>query len=69
MKGRYLKRIGGLILAALMLSGVAFVSPGTAEAQTRRRVIIVRKLSSILPAIRLSKALWLRSVSLQPVCV
>jgi hypothetical protein len=42
MKGRYLKRIGGLILAALMLSGVAFVSPGTAEAQTRRRVIVVR---------------------------
>ena len=42
MKGRYLKRIGGLILAALMLSGVAFISPSTAEAQTRRRVIIVR---------------------------
>jgi hypothetical protein len=42
MKGRYLKRIGGFILAALMLSGVAFVSAGTAEAQFRRRVIIVR---------------------------
>ena len=42
MKGRYLKRIGGLILAVLMLSGVAFVSPSTAEAQTRRRVIVVR---------------------------
>jgi hypothetical protein len=42
MKGRYLKRFGGLILAVLMLSGVAFVSPSTAEAQTRRRVIVVR---------------------------
>ena len=42
MKGRYLKRIAGLILAVLMLSGVAFISPGTAEAQTRRRVIVVR---------------------------
>ena len=42
MKGRYLKRIGGFILAALMLSGVAFVSAGTVEAQFRRRVIIVR---------------------------
>jgi hypothetical protein len=42
MKGRYLKKIGGIILAALMLSGVAFVSAGTVEAQHRRRVIIVR---------------------------
>jgi hypothetical protein len=42
MKGRYLRKIGGIILAALMLSGVAFVSPGTVEAQNRRRVIIVR---------------------------
>jgi hypothetical protein len=42
MRGRYLKRIGGLILAVLMLSGVAFVSPSTAEAQNRRRVIVVR---------------------------
>ena len=46
MKGRYLKRIGGFILAALMLSGVAFVSAGTAEAQFRRRVIIVRPYRS-----------------------
>jgi hypothetical protein len=36
-----LKKIGGFILAILMLSAAAFVSPGTAEAQTRR-VIIVR---------------------------
>lgn len=42
MKGRYLKKIGGIILAALMLSGVAFVSAETVEAQHRRRVIIVR---------------------------
>lgn len=42
MKGKYLKRIGAFVLAALMLSGIAFVSPSTAEAQGRRRVIIVR---------------------------
>ncbi|HEV7745654.1 MAG TPA: hypothetical protein VGO56_11715 [Pyrinomonadaceae bacterium] len=42
MKGRYLKRIGGIVLAALMLSGVALVSAGTVEAQHRRQVIIVR---------------------------
>ena len=41
MRGRYLKRIGGLVLAGLMLSGFAFISPSTAEAQ-RRRVIVVR---------------------------
>jgi len=44
MKGRYLKRIGGFVLAALMLSGVAFVFPSTVEAQGRRRVIIVRPI-------------------------
>jgi hypothetical protein len=27
MKGKYLRRIGGLTLAALMLVGIAFVSP------------------------------------------
>ena len=46
MKGkysRYLKRFGGFVLAALMLSGIVFVSPNTVEAQgNRRRVIIVR---------------------------
>ena len=40
MKGKYLRRIGGLILATLMLAGIVFVSPGTVEAQ--RRIIIVR---------------------------
>jgi hypothetical protein len=42
MRGKYLKRFGAVVLAALMLSGIAFVSPNTAEAQGRRRVIIVR---------------------------
>ena len=42
MKGKYLRRIGGLILTALLLTGVAFVSPTDVQAQGRRRVIIVR---------------------------
>jgi hypothetical protein len=42
MKGKYLRRIGGLILVTLMLAGIVFVSPGTAEAQRRRRVIIIQ---------------------------
>jgi len=40
MKGKYFKRIGGFVLAALMLSGVAFASASTAEAQGRRTVIV-----------------------------
>ena len=40
MKGNYFKKIGGFVLAALMLSGIAFVSSSTAEAQGRRRVIV-----------------------------
>lgn len=43
MKGKYFKRIGAFLLGAVMLSGVAFVSAGTVEAQGRRRVIIVRQ--------------------------
>jgi len=39
MKGKYLKRIGGFVLAGLMLSGIALASAGTVEAQ--RRDIIV----------------------------
>lgn len=44
MKGKYLRRIGGLILTALLLvTGVAFVSPSDVQAQSRRRrVVIVR---------------------------
>ncbi len=39
MKGKSFKRIGGFILAALMLSGIAFVSSSTVQAQTRRRIV------------------------------
>ena len=43
MTSKYLRRLGGLILATLMLAGIAFVSPTTVEAQRRHgRVIIVR---------------------------
>lgn len=42
MKGKYLRRIGGLILTALLLTGIAFVSPSDVQAQGRRRVVIVR---------------------------
>ncbi len=41
---KYMRRIGGIALAALMLFGVAFVSADTAEAQGRRRVVIVRPI-------------------------
>lgn len=45
MKGKYLRRIGGLILTALLLTGIAFVSPSDAQAQSRRRrVVIVRPI-------------------------
>lgn len=40
MKGKYFRKIGGFVLAMLMLSGIAFVSATTAEAQGRRRVIV-----------------------------
>lgn len=42
MKGKYLRKIGGLAFTALMLFGVAFVSSTEAQAQHRRRVVIVR---------------------------
>ena len=46
MKGKYLRKIGGLALTALMLFGVAFVSSTEAQAQgRRRRVVIVRPYS------------------------
>jgi hypothetical protein len=41
---KYSKRIGGVVLAALMLFGVAFISPSNVQAQRRRRVIIVRPI-------------------------
>jgi len=39
---KHLKRIGGFVLAALMLSGIAFVSPSEVDAQSRRRIRVVR---------------------------
>jgi hypothetical protein len=49
VKGKYLRRIGGLALTALMLFGVALVSSSDAQAQTgqkqvqqQRRVIVRR---------------------------
>ena len=44
MKGKYLRRIGGLILTALLLTGIAFISPSDVQAQGRRRVVIVRPI-------------------------
>ncbi|HEY2960986.1 MAG TPA: hypothetical protein VGJ37_01115 [Pyrinomonadaceae bacterium] len=44
MKGKYLRRIGGLILTALLLTGIAFASPSDVQAQGRRRVVIVRPI-------------------------
>ncbi len=42
MRGKYFKKVGGLILAVLTLSGIVFVTADTAEAQRRRRIVIVR---------------------------
>ena len=43
MKSKYSRRIGGLILTAILLVvGIAFVSPSDAQAQGRRRVVIIR---------------------------
>lgn len=45
MKGKYLRRIGGLALTALMLFGIGFMSSSEAQAQRRqRRVVIVRPI-------------------------
>lgn len=42
MKSKYFRRIRGLILATLVLGGIVFISSDTAEAQSRRRIIVVR---------------------------
>jgi hypothetical protein len=42
LKSRFSKWVGGVILATLLLSGIVVFSPSTAEAQTRRSVVIVR---------------------------
>ena len=49
MKGKYLRRIGGLALTALMLAGVGFASSSEAQAQTgqkqvQQRRVIVRRI-------------------------
>jgi len=41
MKGKYLHKIEGFILMALLVPGVAFLSPTTTQAQ-RRAVVVVR---------------------------
>jgi ribosome modulation factor len=46
MKGKDFKKIGGFVLAALMLSGIAFVSADTVQAQGQRRVVVVRPYPS-----------------------
>ena len=48
MNGKYLRRLGGLLLAALLLPGVVLFSGGTAQAQ-RRRVIIVPRVRYYRP--------------------
>ena len=42
MKGKYLRRIGSLVLAALMVSGIGFMTASNVSAQGRRRIIIAR---------------------------
>ena len=49
MKGKYLRRIGGLTLTALMLFGIGFASTSEAKAQTvqkpvQQRRVIVRRI-------------------------
>jgi hypothetical protein len=44
LKSRFSKWVGGVILATLLLSGIVVFSPSTAEAQTRRRVVVVRPI-------------------------
>lgn len=51
MNTKYLHRIGGFVLTALLLMGVAFTSSLTAQAQSRyhRRVVIVRPFRPFRP--------------------
>jgi hypothetical protein len=44
MRGKFLHRIGALILAVVMLSGVALLGGTTAQAWPRRRVIIAPRI-------------------------
>ena len=49
MNSKCLHRIGAIILAALLLTGVAITSSTTAQAQYRRRVIVVRPIRPFRP--------------------
>jgi hypothetical protein len=42
MKGKYMRRIGGIVLGAVMLLGVTFATADAQAQSKRRRVIIVR---------------------------
>ena len=42
MKGNFLRRIGGVVLATLMLAGIVLVSSDSVQAQSRRRIVVVR---------------------------
>jgi hypothetical protein len=42
MKAKYLRKVGIFALSALMLFGIVFAASSTAEAQGRRRVVIIR---------------------------
>src|SRR5688500_20307870 len=42
MKGKYMRRTGGLVRGLLMLFGVTLATAAYTQAQSRRRVIIVR---------------------------
>lgn len=43
MKGKYMRRLGGILLGAVMLFGVTLATAADAQAQSRkRRVVIVR---------------------------
>jgi hypothetical protein len=42
MKTRYLRKVGSLLFAVLLIAGAMFVAPSTVQAQRRGRVIIVR---------------------------
>ena len=59
MKGKYLRRVGGLILTALLLTGIAFISPSDVQAQGRRRVVIVQPIPyRIYRPFRFGRSYW-----------
>lgn len=44
MRGKLIHRIGSVVLGILMLSGIAMLGASTAQAQSRRRVVIAPKI-------------------------